>query len=309
LRTFDQVEWSLRRYVLPRLGERPITEIRKSDATCLFHEVAEGHGLRSAERAVQHVKAVLDWHARQVDDYVSAIPRGHIKIESRARHRVLGDHEIAALWRATEAEPGRHNPFKSLVRLLLLTGRRRGEVAGMVWSEIGPEGHLLPAARNKVEVPLLSPLAPTARAIIEAQPHLGIFVFSRDGRRPISDWDQAKTALDARMLATLRERDPAAELEPWVLHDLRRTARTLLARLRVPVDIAELCLGHVKLGIRAVYDQHTYHEEKRQAFEKLADEVMRIVGAAPEIHGIPKTVPSIPAEGEINTPWGLAHAP
>jgi hypothetical protein len=174
----------------------------------------------------------------------------------------------------------------------------------MVWSEIGPEGHLLPAARNKVGVPLLSPLAPTARAILEAQPRLGIFVFSRDGRRPISDWDQAKTALDARMLIALRERDVQAVLEPWVLHDLRRTARTIMSRLRVPTEVAEHALGHVVGGIRGRYDLHQFLDEKRQAFEKLAVEVMRIAGAAPEAHGIPKTAPSIePAQtGGIHAP-------
>jgi integrase len=308
LRTFDQVAWSLNKYVLPRLGARPITQIRKSDATRLFHEVAEAHGLRSAERAVQHLKAVLDWHAKQVDDYVSAIPRGHIKAASRARDRVLSDREIAAFWAATETDPGRHDPFRPLARLLLLSGRRRNEVAGMVWSEIGPEGFLLPSARNKTKRPLLSPLALMARAIIEAQPRIGAVVFSRDGRRPISDWDQAKAALDGRMLAALRTRDPEATLEPWVLHDLRRTARTLMSRLRVRVEVAEHALGHVIPGVRGRYDLHQFLDEKIQAYAALANEVMRIVGAAP---AIPKTAiePSIdpvPA-GEIVTSWGIAR--
>jgi integrase len=304
LRTFAQVEWSLRKYVLPRLGERPVTQIRKSDASRLYHEIAEGHGLRSAERACQHLVSVLSWYSRETDDFVCPIPRGHVAAPARTRHRALSDREIVALWKATDAEPGRHDPFRPLVRLLLLTGRRRGEIGEMVWSEIGPEGHLLPAARNKTGVPLLSPLAPMAREIIEAQPKLGALVFSRDGDRKISDWDALKRKLDVRMLAALREHDPEAELQAWCLHDLRRTARTIMSRLRVPTEVAEHALGHLVGGIRGRYDLHQFLDEKRQAFEKLADEVMRIVGAAPEAHGIPKTVPSIePA------PTGAIHAP
>jgi integrase len=305
LRAFKQVERSLHKYVLGRLGARPITEIRKSDVSRLFQEVGEGHGLRTAECAVQHVVAVMNWHARQVDDFVNPVPRGHIRTQTRKRNRALGDHEITALWKATEPVPGRPEPYRSIVRLLLLTGRRRGEVAEMTWAEITPEGHLLPAERNKVGVPLLSSLAPAVRAIIAAQPRLGPLVFSKASGRPVTDWAALKVALDTRMLAILRERDPAAELPPWCLHDLRRTARTLMSRLRVPTDIGERCLGHVIGGVRAAYDLHEYFDEKREAFEALANEIARIVGEPPKAPAVPQTmiepsVEPVPAGGLID---------
>jgi integrase len=283
LRTFDQVEWSLRKYALPRLGERPITEIRKSDAMRLYREVAEGHGARSAERACQHLVAVLNWFARETNDFACPIPRGHVPAPSRKRHRVLSNIEIAALWRATEVEPDRHNAFYPLMRLLLLTGRRRGELAGMTWGEIGPEGHLLPASRNKTKQPLLSPLAPAAREIIEQQPKLGTLIFANGMTdRPLSDWDRLKRKLDVRMLAILRERDPQATLDRWTIHDLRRSARTLMSKLRIPTEVAEHALGHVVGGIRSRYDLHEYYDEKREAYAALADEISRIVSAASE---------------------------
>jgi integrase len=65
----------------------------------------------------------------------------------------------------------------------------------------------------------------------------------------------------------------------WRLHDLRRTARSLMSRAGVPSDHAELCLGHVLTGVRATYDRHAYHAEKAEAFERLSALVMTIVGA------------------------------
>lgn len=76
----------------------------------------------------------------------------------------------------------------------------------------------------------------------------------------------------------LKERlDDACSVKDWTLHDLRRTARSLLSRAGVVSDIAEICLGHVLTGVRGTYDRHEYHAEKKQAFEALAAQVARIV--------------------------------
>jgi integrase len=86
------------------------------------------------------------------------------------------------------------------------------------------------------------------------------------------------------MLAELREMaqqrgDSAAEimLEPWVIHDLRRTARSLMSRAKVNVDVAERCLAHVIGGVRGTYDRYAYRNEKRDAFQRLAALVEHIV--------------------------------
>ena len=80
------------------------------------------------------------------------------------------------------------------------------------------------------------------------------------------------------MLTALREQDPEAKPLPnWTLHDLRRTARSLMSRAGVNTDIAERCLGHVIRGVRGVYDRHAYYDEKKHAFKELAALVERIV--------------------------------
>jgi integrase len=95
-------------------------------------------------------------------------------------------------------------------------------------------------------------------------------VFTTDGKRPLGGFSKFKRAFDAKVLTELRKENSAAELPRWTLHDLRRTARSLMSRAGVPSDHAERCLGHVLPGIRGTYDRHEYINEKRHAFEALA---------------------------------------
>ena len=94
----------------------------------------------------------------------------------------------------------------------------------------------------------------------------GKFVFSSDGERPFSGYSKAKASFDKACGAT-----------GWTLHDLRRTARSLMSRAGVSADVAERCLGHVISGVRGTYDRHAYFDEKKRAFETLASLIARIV--------------------------------
>jgi integrase len=93
----------------------------------------------------------------------------------------------------------------------------------------------------------------------------GEFIFTNDGKRPIASFSKFKPKLDK-----------ASGITGWTLHDLRRTARSLMSRAGVSSDHAERCLGHVMSGIRGIYDKHKYREEKRRAFEALASLLERI---------------------------------
>jgi integrase len=116
--------------------------------------------------------------------------------------------------------------------------------------------------------------------VLAAVPKVGKsgYVFSTDGNTPIAGFSKFKRAFDAKVLAELRKKDPEAKPLPnWTLHDLRRSARSLMSRAGVPSDHAERCLGHVLPGIRGTYDRHEYLSEKRRAFESLAALIERIV--------------------------------
>ena len=136
------------------------------------------------------------------------------------------------------------------------------------WSEISGADWTLPAARNKVKVDLIRPLSAAAQVTVAAFPRIGRqgYVFTIGGNSPLGGFAKFKRRLDQ-----------ACGVTGWTLHDLRRTARSLMSRAGVPSDHAERCLGHVMPGVRGTYDRHAYHEEKRRAFEALAAQIERIV--------------------------------
>jgi integrase len=182
------------------------------------------------------------------------------KPNEQARDRILTDDEIRRVWAVN------NGVFSNYVRFLLLTAARRNEASEMEWVEIAGSDWTLPASRNKTKLDLIRPLSLAARKIIGGLPKAGPFVFTTNGTTPISNFSQFKRRLDA-----------ASGTQGWTLHDLRRTARSLMSRAGVPSDHAERCLGHVIGGVRGVYDRHEYHAEKQQAFEALAGIIERIV--------------------------------
>jgi integrase len=97
-------------------------------------------------------------------------------------------------------------------------------------------------------------------------------MFSVDGRRPVGNLDPYKARLDK-----------ASGVTGWRLHDLRRTARSLMSRAKVLPDIAERCLAHKIGGVRGVYDRYAYRTEKAEAFEALAGLVEMILNPVDKV--------------------------
>jgi integrase len=271
LRSLAERRAALVRLVYPRLGSQPIAAIRRSDIVRLLDRIADERGPVMADRTLAYISRIMNWYAARSDEFRSPIVRGMARTSAkeRERARVFTDDELRAVWKAAEATPG---PFGALVKFLLLTGARRSEAARMTWSEIADTDWTLPASRNKVDVDLVRPLSAAAMATIAALPRIGRqgFVFTITGNRPFHSFAKAKCRLDQ-----------ASGVTGWTLHDLRRTARSLMSRAKVPIDHAERCLGHVMGGVRGVYDRHEFHEEKRHAYEELAALIERIVKPPP----------------------------
>jgi integrase len=154
----------------------------------------------------------------------------------------------------------------------LLCATRRSESAALSRAELSDGGKVwtIPASRYKSNRDVVIPLSTAAQKIIAAQPVLpgGDYVFSSDGSRPLGDFDGRK-----------QEFDKACGVRDYVLHDLRRTSRTLLSRAGVVADIAEMALGHALGGVRGTYDRHAYESEKRVAFEALAARINQVVNS------------------------------
>ena len=181
--------------------------------------------------------------------------------KKRARNRILTDDEIRAIWKYTASDT-----FGVLVRFLLLTAARRDEARVMTWQEIKDTDWHLPATRNKTNQELVRPLSKAVRDLLDTLPR---------------NWPMCSLAEMADQQPRQAQGRARYGQRRWrtAIHDLRRTARSLMSRAGVSSDHAELCLGHVRPSIRATCDGRGYKEEKRAAFEKLAALVADIIGA------------------------------
>lgn len=252
LRTGKDRHAALERLVYPVLGDRPITDIRRSDLVRLLDQIADERGPVMADRTLGIVGRVFNWHASRSDDFRSPIVRGmsRTKMHERARSRVLTDDEIRLIWKTAEGQ----GPFGRLMRFLLLTGARRTEAARMTWSEIDGADWTLPASRNKTKLDLLRPLSKAALDVLGPRPNdAACWVFTNNGAVPLRSFGNLKATFDRAM---------PEPIPPWVLHDTRRTARSLMSRAGVQTDHAERALGHVIGGVRGIYDRHEYRDEK-----------------------------------------------
>jgi integrase len=277
------LEWRralLERLVYPTLGDQPIAAIKRKAIIELLDAIEDGKlanakgrikgGATMAHSTLAIIRKIMRWYAIRDEDYVVPIVPGmaRIKPDERARSRILNDDELRRVWRTTEE---RSDPFAAMIRFMLLTACRRSEAAALTWDEIVEDDigpcWLLPAARNKVKVDLIRPLSEAAQAILEAQAQIGDcpYVFTY-GRRPLAAFSQCKD-----------EFDEASGVTGWTLHDLRRTARTLMSRAGIISDHAEQCLGHLLSGVRKIYNRDDFKPQKKLAFDALAALIVRIV--------------------------------
>jgi integrase len=196
-----------------------------------------------------------------------------------ARDHVLKADEIRWFWQAADSIG---EPFGSIFKLLLLTGARLREVAGMRYDELHENGASwhLPGNRTKKHLPHVVPLSPAAQAIIAAASARQPIIFSTTGLSPPSGWSRAKRRLDAAM-AGIATNDRGADVKiAFRLHDLRRTAATGMAEIGIAPHIVEACLNHLsgaRAGVAGTYNRAAYAAEKKVALERWAAHVSGIV--------------------------------
>ena len=238
----------------------------------------------AAKRALAYLRKFFNWCAER--DIISLaptdrVPRLHPEVP---RDRVLSPDELRFLVVAAGEEP---SVFGDLVRVLLLTGQRRGEVAGMSLSEIkdldGVEpAWEIPGRRTKNGKSHLVPLSPVVRDIIRARPRIDAsdLVFTTNGTTPVSGFGRAKARIDERVNAA-RATAGLMPMAPWTLHDLRRTMVTAMnEQLGIPPHIVEAVVNHMsglaKAGVAGVYNRALYLRERREALESWASYVGRL---------------------------------
>jgi integrase len=266
LRTADEIRRLLDVYVLPHWRDCIFVEIKRSDITKLLDAIEDDHGAFAADAVLTVLRSIANWFAKRDDDYRTPFVRGMQRTskKDRTRKRILSDDELRAVWVAA----GKAGVFGGLVKVLMLTAQRLTVTASMRWSDISDGVWSIPqeerAKGNAVALRLPQP----ALDIINAQPKfVGVpYVFAgKQSGRPMTALSLAKARLDA-----------ASGVEGWVLHDLRRTARSLMSRAGVSSEHAERTLGHAIPGIEGIYDRHRYDQEKAAALTALAALIDRI---------------------------------
>jgi integrase len=270
---------AIRKGLTERWGEKPVASIDGHDIYGLIEEVRRNGvpGLvrrsdRPTEARARAMYACLSkmfsWlvqHRRVEKNPCAGVHRPDASV---ARDRVLTDGEMAKFWSAASAERA---DVSALLKILLLTGCRLNEVAGMRRTELSADGSAwaMPGTRTKNRRPHIVPLPPLARELIASVPCAGELIFTTTGRKPVSGWSKVKRRLDSRM-----------NIPPWRLHDLRRTAATGMAELGISPHIVEAALNHVsgaKAGVAGTYNRAAYAAEKKAALERWATHVEGLV--------------------------------
>jgi integrase len=297
-RKAKDVEREIRKELLPRWQHKLVSEIAKDDIIAMAKEIADRGAPYQAHNCFGHARTFFAWlqDSGQATRYglgmspCYGIKPARLIGAKKPRQRVLSDVELAAYWRAASRM---RYPFGPMFQMLLLTGQRKSDVAKARWREFDFAQNVwtIPPERFKSDAVQLVPMAGQAATLVKALPQWvgGDFLFSTTaGRKPVSGFSKAKARLDQRMLRTLkalarkRGDDPKqVTLEPFVIHDVRRTVRTQLSKLRVPFDVAELVIGHTLKGLSRVYDQHAYLDERREALEAWVARLREIVEPPP----------------------------
>ncbi|MFM9858190.1 tyrosine-type recombinase/integrase [Pseudoxanthobacter sp. M-2] len=259
LRSEREIRRCLAVYVLPRWADREFAAVRRGDVAALLDAVEDNHGARQADYVLAIVRGIANWYAARNDGYVSPIVRGMRRTapSSRKRDRILSDDEIRALW----ATAGSSGTFGAILRFALVTAQRREKVMSLRWEDIADGVWTVPSEDREKGTGGALRLPPLALGVVEAQPRIGQnpYVFAGRGPGHFNGVSKAKAAFDK-----------AAGINDWSIHDLRRSARSLMARAGVRPDIAERVLGHVLQGVEGVYDRHHYQSEKADALARLS---------------------------------------
>ena len=270
-----QAERFLNYEVVSKWRGRAVQSVTRRDIIQLLDAIVERGSPISANRTLSHLSKFFSWCVGR--DIIETSPCIGIARPSpeKARERVLTDDELKLVWFASDKVDG---PFGALVKMLILTLQRRGEVAGMARRELEGDIWTIPAARAKNSVETVVPLSPEALSVLATVQERGAYVFTVTGEKPMTSFYRSTERLNTA-IAALNGGKP---LEHWTVHDLRRTGATGMQKLGTPMHVTEKILNHTGgsfKGIVKVYQKFDYADERRAALEAWSRHVMSLTVA------------------------------
>jgi hypothetical protein len=293
-----EVERDIRREFIPVLGLRPITDLTDVDVLSII-KAKKATAPAQARNLLGIAKRMFAWAKDQrvyglVMNPCADLRPSKLIGDKVAGDRVLSDDEIFALWRAAKRT---RYPYGPAYQMLMLTALRLNEGVDASRPEFDLRNRIwtIPAARMKGKngkarahaVPLTDDLL----AILKALPEFrtGDYLFSTTfGQKPVWISNKIKKRIDERMLRTLRalarrrgDNPAKVALPHWTNHDIRRSVRSQLSRLKITEEAREAVLAHARPGIKGTYDLYDYFDEKREALELWAARLRNIVEPPP----------------------------
>jgi integrase len=258
---------------------KPVADINDFALHTVIEDARKSHGPGRARRLHAALSVLFGW-LKQRRRLITTNPMRELARPGTpaSRERRLSDAEIVVFWKACD----RIGPFGQIAKLLLLTGCRLREVSNMERAELEDSGTwTIPGARTKNHKALMMPLPPLALDIIAGMPPIeSKYVFTISGDKPLTGFTKAKARLDREMAKIAGK-----PVEPWRLHDTRRTFASGLAALGVALPVVERLLNHISGsfgGVAGVYQRHEFATEKADALARWARHVEGLVSGQPD---------------------------
>ena len=272
-RTWKIQQGQMALHVIPVLGKKRPDQIRTSDLYALM-ETLDARGPAVAENVFSILRPLFTWARRR--NWATGNPAADVWPDvrkSKPRERVLTNPELRAIWAAAGEMA---EPVGDFVRVLMLTGQRRGETSRMRVDRIADGVWTIPGEDAKNGRQHTVPLSSAVQAIIRPSRNKPFVFSTTGGDAPLGGFTQFKVKMDR-----------FCGVEDWTYHDLRRTMTTRMAEMAIPDHVVDRILNHsVTRSTRAKhYDRYSYLREKTEALEAWAGELVRIVGdngVAPE---------------------------
>ena len=277
-RTWKETERMFKKYILPKFGKTPVDEISRAQVRNLIKHVVNNNGPVMANRVAGVIRSMYSWMARE-EDYEGDNPARGIAAPNyteNKRDRYLDHDEIKSLLLACDKMGW---PFGPYFKFLLLTGQRKNETVRLKRSDIKGDTWTIPKEIAKNGERHLVPLTGPAIELLESSPQLGEYIFTTTGDKPLAGFSKAKRRCE-KLIAEQRKKDDLPPMERWTIHDLRRTAASGMAEMRIPPRVVEKILNHtggVISGVAAIYNRHGYDEEKREALTAWSNKIGAIM--------------------------------
>lgn len=287
-RSWKEDERQLQKDVTPKWGERKARDVTRRDVRLMIETVAARGSPIAANRLLAVVRRMFNFAVEQ--DILEHSPCTGIKAvaKERRKDRVLTEEEIRSLWQKLSKPPAdkkaqgkqddqeplaMSDEVRRVLKLILVTAQRPGEVAALHSDEIDGEWWTIPSEKAKNDFAHRVPLSALAREILE----------DCDGGYVFSSPKKGNDHIHVNALShAIRVNLDKLGTEPFTPHDLRRTAASHMTGMGVPRLVVAKILNHVEPGVTAVYDRHSYDVEKKQALNKWGRKLKKIIEAKRE---------------------------